>query len=652
MIDFVTLQDLMKKQLEVDRTIRTVDTQGLTLEAALAEAGTLLDMPVRRIDYEIVERGFAGIFGSGRKEWKIRAYSRVAEQTTRTGHGTGTTDENGEEVIIVNKDGEAFVILTGDGAMLKVSKPQGTGHRVTEAMVMQLLSDRNVKNIDRNVVKAVIDDAEGEYIPVGTFDRNYSHDSSIRIEVSDSDMKAAIIVEPPGVGGCDYTAEQIISQLKNNRVVFGFKKDVINDFVDHPIYRAPVVVAEGKPAANGANAHIEYYFKTDQSKIELRQSHDGTVDFKNLSIIQNVVQNQPVAKKIPAEEGVKGRTVRGEYIPAKDGVDIQMPLGNNVQLSEDGMMILSKINGQVMLSGNIVSVEPVYMVQGNVCLKTGNIIFLGTVVVTGNVEDGFSVKAAGNIEVHGTVGASELEAEGDIIVSQGITGKAKGSVTAGKSIWARFIENAIIDAGNMVVVSDGIINSQVDAYKRIVCKGKRARIVGGRLRASEEINAHVIGSSSGSTETVCEVGIDPKIQENIERLMAERDSATKEHAEAATEIQALVNIKAQRKSLPEDKEFLLNELMDQRNKLAADLQRLEKEIAAQQEAQNNMNTRGRVSAANVIYPGTKVIIHEVPHSIRSEYRSVTFVLEDSIIRAIKYEEPDEEALKGPEGYES
>ncbi|MBO6100931.1 MAG: DUF342 domain-containing protein, partial [Spirochaetaceae bacterium] len=39
----------------------------------------------------------------------------------------------------------------------------------------------------------------------------------------------------------------------------------------------------------------------------------------------------------------------------------------------------------------------------SVNIKTGNITFLGTVIVKGNVDDGFNVKASGNIEVYGTV---------------------------------------------------------------------------------------------------------------------------------------------------------------------------------------------------------------------------------------------------------
>jgi uncharacterized protein (DUF342 family) len=640
----------MKEQLEIDRQIRTVDTEGESLEDALAKASILLDTPVRRLEYEIVKPGFHGILGSGKKDWQIRAYVKDSYQAIRAGDSLAGETETASSAIAVNKNGEAFVILCSEGAMLKVTAPVGSGEKVTEAMALQRLTARNVKTIDKNLVRVVVAEAEGKYVMVGTFDRNYSHDSFLKLEVTDSDMKAYMIVQPPESGGCDLTADVITNHLRNNRVVVGIKNDVIEAFVDNPIYKTQVLVAEGNREVNGRNAYIEYLFEINQNKVHLHESRDGTIDFKDLQIIQNVVQNQPVARKIPAQEGVKGRTVKGTYLPAKDGTDIPLPIGKNVHVADDGETIVADINGQVMLISGLINVEPVFVVQGNVSLKTGNIIFLGAVEVTGNVEDGFSVKAAGNIMVNGTVGSAELEAEGDIIVRQGITGKTKGSVKAGKSIWARFIENAVIEAGNMVIVSDGIINSQVDSYKRIVCQGKRARIVGGRLRASEEINAHVIGSSGGGTETICEAGIDPKIKKAVEKLIADRGAKEKELETVTAEMQGLINIKAQRKSLPEDKEFLLNELMDQRNRLAEDLQRIAKEIAEHQQAQDKLKTRGRISAANAIYPGTKVQILDVVENIRSEYKAVTFILEDGLIRAVKYEQPDEEATRAPEGY--
>jgi uncharacterized protein (DUF342 family) len=288
-------------------------------------------------------------------------------------------------------------------------------------------------------------------------------------------------------------------------------------------------------------------------------------------------------------------------------------------------------------------------IKENVSIKTGNIIFLGNVIINGNVEDGFSVKAVGNIEVNGTVEKAELDAEGDVIVHQGITGKNAGTVKAGRSIWARFIENARVEAGNMVVVSDGIINSQVDARRRIVCQGKRAQIVGGRLRATEEINAKLIGNPSG-TETICEVGYDPKSKEQLEKLALDREIVEKELEDIQLNIQTLSAIKKQRKTLPEDKEAYMNELTEKRQERMADLQHIEEETRRIEEYMENLETRGRVSASAKVYAGVKIVIRDAREDVRNEYRSVTFIFENRLVRATKYEEPEEDLTRGPDGY--
>jgi uncharacterized protein (DUF342 family) len=172
--------------------------------------------------------------------------------------------------------------------------------------------------------------------------------------------------------------------------------------------------------------------------------------------------------------------------------------------------------------------------------------------------------------------------------------------------------------------------------------------VGGRLRASEEINAQIIGSSAGGTETICEVGIDPKIKETLDQLVIDKSAKEKELENVQNEMQSLINIKAQRKTLPKDDELHLYDLMELKNSLITELQKIGNEITKNQEEQNDLKARGRVSAANMIYPGTKIIIRDVVESIRNEYRSATFVLENGLIRAIKYEEPDEEAKKAPD----
>ncbi len=353
---------------------------------------------------------------------------------------------------------------------------------------------------------------------------------------------------------------------------------------------------------------------------------------------------------MPPEDGVDGKTVTGKILPARAGSDIPLPVGTNVHVNDANDTIISDINGQVIIANGKINVEPVLTVEGDVNLKTGNIIFLGNVIITGNVEDSFSVKAAGNIEVRGTVSKAELDAEGDIIIYQGINGKSGGKIRAGRSIWSRFIENANVEAGNMVVVTDGIINSNVDAIKSIVCMGKRANIMGGRLRAGEEINAKVLGNSTSGTETICEVGFDPHSKLELERLLTIKTTSEEELESMRLDLQTLINTKKQRKSLPEDKEAYLQELTERKQVLTDELTDVNENIQKVQEFMSQMQVRGKVSASTKVWPGVKIWIRDVKEDVRTEYRAVTFILENGLVRATKYEEPDELAMKGLDGY--
>jgi uncharacterized protein (DUF342 family) len=57
-----------------------------------------------------------------------------------------------------------------------------------------------------------------------------------------------------------------------------------------------------------------------------------------------------------------------------------------------------------------------------------------------------------------------------------------------------------------------------------------------------------------------------------------------------------------------------------------------------------------VSASAKVYPGVKVFIRDLMNDVRTEYRAVTFILENNLIRVTRYEEPDENIKKVPDGY--
>ncbi len=100
-----------------------------------------------------------------------------------------------------------------------------------------------------------------------------------------------------------------------------------------------------------------------------------------------------------------------------------------------------------------------------------------------------------------------------------------------------------------MVVTDGIIHSFVDANRMILCQGRRAQIVGGRLRASEEVNSKVLGSVAG-TETVVEVGYDPRSRERLAELEKVKAGLEKTLEETELNIKTLENLLRVQRKLP------------------------------------------------------------------------------------------------------
>jgi uncharacterized protein (DUF342 family) len=642
--------DLMRRYLEEDQGRRSIAVSGKTLEEALKSASVQLEVPLVRVEYEVVEKGVAGLLGAGSKPWKVKARAGAERKKVELA-SQDVAESEGDSLSMISVardlDGLCYVRFSPDGVLLKVSQPEGKGKRATERQAIERLEQRGIKDYDDAMVREVVKHASGDYIRVGSYISNPANDALFSVDILEQEMKAFIRISPPGPGGCDLSRDTLISVLRNNRITQGVLEEVLQELEDSPRYREAILVAEGLKPQNGRDAGTIFNFEVDKSKVHLREASDGKVNFRELGLIQNVVQGQPLARRQPPEIGKPGRTVTGKMIPARSGKDMPPPLGRNVHLSDDGTTILADINGQVTYISGKINVEEIFEVQGDVSVKTGDIMFLGNVIILGNVEDGYSVKASGNIEIRGNVGKATIVAEGDIVIHQGINAKSGGSIYAGKNLWAKFIENATVEVGENLIVSEGLINSTVVANKKIICQGRRAAIVGGRYRACEEINAKTLGSPVGGAETLLEVGYDPKSKEKSDQLQAKAAKLKKQLDNYDKNI-ATLNALKQRKELSEEKEAILQDMILQREDLLAEIKSIAKDIQAINVYLNGLKAKGRISASGRIYPGVKITIKDTKEDIHNETKGLTFYLENLSIRTTRYEEPEDAILKkGP-----
>ena len=652
MVGLDIIREEMRKRLEMDKELHMVEVHADTIDEALQDASVQLDTKVSTLQYEIMEKGSDGFLGMGKKPWKLRIYqdpSTIKRKQKLASDGLMIDDTGEETELIKDRDGLFYVHHFSSDIMLKVIPPIGKGLPVEYKDVMQEINRPDTLEVDESLIKKYVKQGtDNGYAIVGAYKHVSAGDVLISVECTKDEMKASIIVTPPAMSGAEASPESIKRALSAQGVIEQcYDEAKINEFVDNPIYNIPFEVASAILPVDGKDAYILYNFETDVRRLKAKVSETGQINYKELNQIQNVIADQPLATKMQPERGKGGKTIFGRYLEAKNGKDIQVTLGENVHFDRDGVTIKASIDGEVMLVNGKITVEPIKYLDA-VNVKTGDIKFVGTVVIKGNVEEGYKVEAT-NIEINGIVDKSILEATGNIIVRQGIFGKGEGFVKAGKSLWAKFINDTTVEVEENVIVSDSIVNSNVTAMKNIVLRGKKAQIIGGHLLATEEICARKVGSPGGGTETILEVGIDPRAKKRLLELQKNQTDSTRDYENNELDIQNLEQQKKLRKRLPQEKEDKLSSLK-QRNKLIGEeLEEMTAEIDKIQAHLRELKAVGKVKVEETVYAGVKIYVRDVLDEVKMDTKHVTFYYDKSFSKRGDYEPPSL-TEEQPDGY--
>jgi uncharacterized protein (DUF342 family) len=634
------LKDLVFAQTGEGGGDDSVTLESYSIEEGLKKASEVLKVPISDLEYDILEHGKRA--GFKKRPYRLlvkKLYSQKREEAEVAEDEVQKTEELKNDA-----DGTFRVRITRVGAVLRVTRPSGRGGKVRVEDVVKVLSQRGIAGFDKSKVAKVVREASEEYTKICDYEQVEKNNASCVVEVSEDEMKAFITLVPPNPGGRDLDIDDVVDELELKGVRVGIKHDVIEQTLEGEVYNMPVVVAEGIQSVHGEDAKLVYNFRIEK-KLQLEEDEKGQVNFKDLNLVENVVAGQLLATKIQATEGRPGRTVTDGPIDAKDGKDFQLEGGKNTEVSQDGMSIIASINGQVTIVNQKVTVEPIYEVSGDVDIHTGNILFLGTVIVKGNVEDGFSIKAAGDIEVRGSVGKCLLDAEGNINIKQGVMGKLEGQIRAGGAVWAKFLEQVNVIADKSVIVQDGIMHCKVDATEKVVCFGKRATIVGGRIRAGEIVNTKTLGSVS-FTETVIEVGVDPKSRQRLFELDKELSESDNSLEKLNANINTLENQKKHRRGFNEEKEELLQKMVSSREEFNIRVDEIKEEMNELKSYLKLLRTIGKVSVSKEVFPGTRIGIKDTYYDVTNEFKHITFVLESGRIRVKRYENIDLEEITG------
>jgi len=621
---------------------KKIEVEAPSLEKAISEACRRLKASLDEIDYEIIQYGTKGFGGIGNKNYKILAYKRPVSEIIETISEANESFEKEEEVLPPPIDGYFAIIKSRNGLLFKVVPPQKNGKPVKLKDVELALKSKQIEKYNVNLVRQEVVRQSGEYIVIGPYEGIEENSATVQVNIGINEMTATATLFPPKPGGFELTPEEILSEIQAQGVSYGILEDVVTRMADEKIEYKEIIVARAKQPVHGKDAEIKMYFEPNAEKTIYKSIAEDKFDFRNIvKNIQNVLKGDLICEKIPATPGEDGYTVTGKLLPAKKGVDRQILAGPNTELSPDGKFLRATVDGHVVKKAGKIGVEPVKHINGDVGIKTGNITFVGSVVVHGSVLDGFSVKAKGNIEIRGNVGKCEIISDNDIYVAQGINGHYEALISAEGSVFSKFIENAKVFAGASVIVDDHIYHCEVNANDAIVCFGHRAQIGGGTIRAANEVNTRNLGTVSYS-ETIVEVGIPPKLRIDLQEYMMQKKKTENAIDDLKRDIATLTSQRKLKKSWNNEKEELLKNKIEV---LAQQEEILKNSLEGIEEINQKLSTinlNPKVAVKNKIYAGVKIFFKYGvdPYEITYEQNSCTIRFVNNEIKAGPYEPPD------------
>lgn len=455
-------------------------------------------------------------------------------------------------------------------------------------------------------------------------------DEKIIVEITPDKMVGVVSFEEPMDEGKLLSKEAIEQAISDKGIISGIQDNVLQEIFDSRRYHYKYVIARGTPATKGKDASLEYKFDRESLKVfKPAQNKDGTVNFKDLNIVQNVRRGDVLVVKVPAEEGTPGENILGQPIRPHKSKDARMPQGKNTVLLGDGVTLVADIDGKLCYDGHNVYLSPVFIVEEDVDSSTGNINFVGDVIVNGNVKNGFKVTASGTVEVKGCVEAAEIIADGNVVVWYGIQGMDKGYIHTKGNLVAKFIQNANVEAdGN--IITEAIMHSRVSAVNIDVSKGK-GLIVGGEIVAANKIDANTIGSPM-ATQTSIQIGISPGTFKEYLETEKEYKNARDEMEKISKSVTFLMSRKDM---IGQDKQQLLHKLLTTKVSVEAHYKEVANTYKVLGERVRGVNN-GLVKVKNKVFPGVKITIGAAIKYISEDYSYCTIQKNGPDIEMLSY----------------
>ncbi|WP_250278443.1 DUF342 domain-containing protein [[Clostridium] colinum] len=495
--------------------------------------------------------------------------------------------------------------------------------------ILYIINKYEIKDINYLELENNINNKE-EYIFLTEDITAIDINETMKVCISEDKITAEVTFFPPHKNGKLLDKKEILEQIFSYNIKFGLNLSNIEDFIKTRDYKRTYLIARGMYPKQSQNGFLKYYVNIEEKNLRPKILDDGTIDYKTLDLFENVRKGDVLVEQVDPIKGDSGKNIYGEIVFSDEPIKSpSLPKGKNTEISKDGKKLISTINGCVFYRNNVIDILPILEIKSDINNSTGNIDFLGNVIVRGNVLNGFTIKAEGDVDIYGWVEGATIEAKGDIFIAQGVQGAGKAKLISDENINVSFIENATIICEKDINVNS-LMHCNVFCNGNLTVLGKRGLILGGKSIISGNLIAKDIGSIM-SKNTDITVGISYKVLEKYEEFIKILDDITERYnvLEKIVEKLSETNIE----DLCEHKRMILEKSIKEKLEIKKKIFKYKEIIKSLIPLFNKTNSQ--IKVINKLYSGTKIVINNAIIFIKEDLDSCILRNVDGKIKVFK-----------------
>jgi uncharacterized protein (DUF342 family) len=394
--------------------------------------------------------------------------------------------------------------------------------------------------------------------------------------------------------------------LDRSGIVHGTDLTRLNRYANHQEFTKSfvhILIASGPAVVAGKSGYLEL----------LKRPYNSS-NKPDLETFDPVGPEDEIGVVHPPVKGQSGMTVLGEEIPPPAIQFADFRTNNFIKsiTTEERTVLISTTKGYLSRYNQELSIYPELVLNEDLTVHRGNLIFDSDVLVKGNTQENVTMNIGGNLTIEGTVRQTQILVDGNLIIHKGIFGKAETNVHVGGTMQCRYINEVNVDVEGNIHVEKEILNSHTWTRSRLA--SARCVIVGGTVFAHHGLDASHLGSEMG-LKTLVVVGLD-KREYRIEHQLLPKINDLKERLGKAEIMYP--------KATSQNKETLESHILD----LKGEIESRENEIENFKRNMLEQDHSAQVCLDKGVYPGVTIMIGDQERHIMERIEGRVTILRD------------------------